>query len=111
VTFNYNFDKLFSASRNVCVSNFAKNRNIIMSNIQLQDLGLVSNDISGAELFNDSENFIKEMTEDDLVSIHGGITPSSPAAVPAFAAAYLVGYIITKVTDPNPNPSPKPKPV
>jgi lactobin A/cerein 7B family class IIb bacteriocin len=75
-----------------------------MSNIKLQDLVSVSNSISGAELFNDSESFIKEMTEDDLVSTHGGGTPVIASGI---AAGLLLGALAAYLAR---KPAPKPLP-
>jgi lactobin A/cerein 7B family class IIb bacteriocin len=44
-----------------------------MASIIVDDLP--NYNVSGSDLFNDSESFMQELTEDELVETNGGITP------------------------------------
>jgi hypothetical protein len=48
--------------------------------------------ISGAELFNDSESFMQELTEDELLETNGGI---SLILVSAFTVSLVVSGVVS----------------
>jgi hypothetical protein len=58
-----------------------------MANIKVQDL----TSIAGADLFNDSESFMRDLSEDEL-TMQGGITPAIGAWI--LASSYsLVAFL------------------
>lgn len=60
-----------------------------MANIALKDLSV--NNITGADLFNDSESFMRDLSDDEL-NINGGrLAESTPIITPAVPVIYAVG--------------------
>jgi hypothetical protein len=54
-------------------------------------------DLSGFNLFNDSESFMRDLQEDDL-NIQGGLTPTL-ALASSEACGVIIAYIIIKLFD------------
>ena len=46
----------------------------------------------GSELFNDSENYLHDLTDDELNETHGGISPTVSSYFCIGAIAYSVSY-------------------
>jgi hypothetical protein len=71
-----------------------------MANITLEDL--VGYDVAGADLFNDSESFMRDLSDDEL-DVQGGITPIVGLAtacviygVTGAAVGAVAGYHISR---------------
>jgi hypothetical protein len=52
-----------------------------MANIKIEN-------ISGSDLFNDTESFMQELTEDEFLSTNGGISPTTVWVVVAAAILF-----------------------
>ncbi len=59
-----------------------------MATIKISDLHP-----TGADLFQDSENYLNELTNDELDLAQGGFTP----AVSKFVTKAVSGYVVSKV--------------
>jgi hypothetical protein len=69
-----------------------------MANIILEDLG--NHNISGIDLFHDSENYFSDLNALEIDNTHGGITPT--IVVPVIATAItgaIEGYLFVQVAD------------
>jgi lactobin A/cerein 7B family class IIb bacteriocin len=75
------------------------NNNYLEVNIMASIIvnNLLSYSVSGAELFNDSESFMQELTEDELMETNGGISPSITVTIPltAIATAATIGAALS----------------
>ena len=61
-----------------------------MANINIDNLSEL--DLNGNDLFGDSEGFMMDLTEDELINKHGGIL-SSPVCVAITVAAVVSRHL------------------
>lgn len=66
-----------------------------MATIKISDLHP-----TGADLFQDSENYLNELTDDELDLTHGGFTPAVSKFVVTAVSRYVVSRVVSRLFQP-----------